>query len=329
MPDRWHCMRCGARYDAESCPRCGLRPGSDLPTTMARRPWADTQLITDPLAGANHQEGTRPDVQEPVEEDSPFLLGTVLSRPLPKGHRRPSSRSLALFVVSLLVVTVTLTAALRACAGSGAVAPSVMTDPQAVVAEPTHTAGWTASVMGSGSSPSLTPVSSPPTQALTARPTPTRTPSTASTTRPAPTRTGPRSVATSAATGLSLVAIEPSTGPITNVSELCVDVLNNADTEGNPIQAWECNGTPAQIWRFAVDGTLVAKGMCMTASGSLVVLATCTGSAMQSWQYDTAGELFNHGANLCLTNPGSVSVTGVQLRLATCTSALNQLWTST
>ncbi|HEX4788811.1 MAG TPA: ricin-type beta-trefoil lectin domain protein [Actinospica sp.] len=82
-----------------------------------------------------------------------------------------------------------------------------------------------------------------------------------------------------------------STGPIVSgvSSSLCVDDSNASTTAGSPIQIWSCNGTAAQSWTVASNGTLQVLGGCLdvtssgTAAGTKVQYWTCNGTGAQHW----------------------------------------------
>lgn len=81
------------------------------------------------------------------------------------------------------------------------------------------------------------------------------------------------------------------------------------------------------------DHTLQVLTDCMdvvnggSASGTLVQLHTCNGTAAQQWTRNAAGELVNPQSGLCLTDPGNGTANSTQLDIAACTGAAGQLWT--
>ncbi len=125
-----------------------------------------------------------------------------------------------------------------------------------------------------------------------------------------------------------------STGPIVSgvSSSLCVDDNGGSTTAGSHIQIWTCNGTGAQNWTVASDGTLQVEGGCMdvtgqgTSNGTLVELWTCNGGANQKWTASN-GELVSAQSGKCLDDPGFSTTPGTQLEIWTCNGGSNQEWT--
>jgi hypothetical protein len=126
------------------------------------------------------------------------------------------------------------------------------------------------------------------------------------------------------------------TGPITSgVSSptMCVDDANSATAAGNPIQIWGCNGSSAQNWTLAQDGTLRVLGGCLdvasggTVPGTKVQYRSCDGSGSQQWRPAAGGALVNPQSGLCLDDPGSTTTWGTQLQIYTCNGTAAQTWT--
>jgi beta-glucosidase len=122
-----------------------------------------------------------------------------------------------------------------------------------------------------------------------------------------------------------------NTGAITGYQGLCLDVraANNAD--GTPVQVYTCNGTNAQSWTVAGNGTLQALGKCLdvigggTANGTLVDLYTCNGTGAQVWQPQSNGELVNPQSGKCLDDTGWGG-SGTQVQIWACADSTNQQW---
>ncbi|MEU0881861.1 glycoside hydrolase family 3 C-terminal domain-containing protein [Lentzea sp. NPDC005914] len=67
-----------------------------------------------------------------------------------------------------------------------------------------------------------------------------------------------------------------ATGEIVSDSQ-CLDVADANDAPGTPVHLWTCNGTGAQRWTAAPDGTIRALGRCLTLDGAgASVLGACT-----------------------------------------------------
>jgi glucosylceramidase len=121
------------------------------------------------------------------------------------------------------------------------------------------------------------------------------------------------------------------TGPVTGYQGLCLDVRSASSADGTPVQVYTCNGTGAQQWTVASNGTLQALGKCLdvsaagTANGTKVQLYTCNGTVAQVWQAQSNGELINPNSGKCLDDTGSGG-SGTQAQILSCTDAANQQW---
>ncbi|MET9878476.1 RICIN domain-containing protein [Actinacidiphila glaucinigra] len=126
-----------------------------------------------------------------------------------------------------------------------------------------------------------------------------------------------------------------TTGRITGLAGKCVDVAGADPANGTPVQLYDCNGTAAQRWTAASDGTLRALGKCLdvkdfgTADGSQLQLWDCAGGTNQKWVLSGARDIVNPQANKCLDVAGNNSANGTRLQLWTCTGGANQKWTLT
>jgi GH18 family chitinase len=124
------------------------------------------------------------------------------------------------------------------------------------------------------------------------------------------------------------------TGRITGLAGKCVDVAAAATANGTAIQLYACNGTSAQTWTVATDGTVRALGKCMdvtsagTANGTKIQLWDCNGTGAQSWQYNTADStLRNPASGRCLDVTDNSSADGARLQIWDCFAGANQRWT--
>ncbi|MEU9305112.1 family 16 glycosylhydrolase [Streptomyces sp. NPDC048269] len=128
---------------------------------------------------------------------------------------------------------------------------------------------------------------------------------------------------------------QPGGGAITGIGGKCVDVAGAATANGTPVQLYDCNGTAAQQWSIAGDGTIRALGKCLdvasggTADGTKVQLWDCNGTAAQQWAVPAARDIVNPRADKCLDAAGNSSANGARLQIWTCTGAANQKWTVT
>ena len=112
----------------------------------------------------------------------------------------------------------------------------------------------------------------------------------------------------------------------------CIDVPGAASTDGARLQIYDCNGTAAQQWQFASDGTVRSLGKCMdaaaagTANGTAVQLFTCNGTNAQKFTLSAAGDLVNVNANKCVDVAGVATANASPLQLWTCGGGSNQKW---
>ncbi|MCW2917197.1 MAG: hypothetical protein JWN52_5265 [Actinomycetia bacterium] len=135
-----------------------------------------------------------------------------------------------------------------------------------------------------------------------------------------------------AITGSSGGGTGSPTGRITGYGGKCVDVAGASSANGTAVQLYDCNGTAAQSWAVASDGSLQALGKCMdvasagTANGSLVQLYDCNGTGAQKWQAGTGGSLVNPQSGRCLDATGVSSANGTRLQIWDCSGGANQKW---
>ncbi|MFJ7902030.1 ricin-type beta-trefoil lectin domain protein [Streptomyces sp. NPDC096198] len=120
---------------------------------------------------------------------------------------------------------------------------------------------------------------------------------------------------------------------ITGLAGKCVDVAGANPANGTPVQLYDCNGTPAQKWTVASDGTLRALGKCLdvvgngTADGSKVQLWDCTGGPNQKWTVTAAHDIVNPQANKCLDVTDNNPANSTRLQIWSCSGNANQKWT--
>ncbi|HKN98373.1 MAG TPA: ricin-type beta-trefoil lectin domain protein [Pseudonocardiaceae bacterium] len=121
-------------------------------------------------------------------------------------------------------------------------------------------------------------------------------------------------------------------GQITGFGGKCVDVAGANTANGTQVQLFTCNGTGAQAWTVAPDGTLQALGKCMdvtaagTANGTRVQLFDCNGTGAQQWTHTAANQLVNPESGRCLDATGPSSADGTPLQIWDCTGGANQVW---
>jgi streptogrisin C len=123
-----------------------------------------------------------------------------------------------------------------------------------------------------------------------------------------------------------------STGRIVGLAGKCIDVPNGTPSDSLQLQLYTCNGTGAQDWTFAGDGSVRGMGLCLdvqsssTADGAHIQLYTCNGSGAQKWVLSAAGDLVNPQANKCVDVTGGNSTDGTKLQLYTCNGTAAQKW---
>jgi glucosylceramidase len=123
------------------------------------------------------------------------------------------------------------------------------------------------------------------------------------------------------------------TGAITGIGGKCVDIAGAATANGTAIQLFDCNGSAAQRWTVAPDGSLQALGKCMditaagTANGTQVQLFDCNGTGAQKWTATAGRDLMNPASGRCLDATGVSSANGTRLQIWDCTGGANQKWT--
>jgi glucosylceramidase len=125
----------------------------------------------------------------------------------------------------------------------------------------------------------------------------------------------------------------PPGGQITGIAGKCVDVAGANPANGTAVQLFDCNGTAAQRWTVAADGSLQALGKCMdiasggTANGAAVQLFDCNGTGAQKWTATAAHDLVNPASGRCLDATGVSSANGTRLQIWDCSGGTNQKWT--
>lgn len=123
------------------------------------------------------------------------------------------------------------------------------------------------------------------------------------------------------------------TGRITGIGGKCVDIASASSANGTAVQLYDCNGTTAQTWTVATDGTIRGLGKCLdvaaagTANGSLVQIYDCNGTGAQQWQPQSNGTLRNPVSNKCLDASNNSSANGTRLQIWDCFAGANQRWT--
>ncbi|HUC88140.1 MAG TPA: ricin-type beta-trefoil lectin domain protein [Candidatus Binatia bacterium] len=101
----------------------------------------------------------------------------------------------------------------------------------------------------------------------------------------------------------------------------CLDDYHDNLGSNNAVEAWACNGTPAQAWTVSDNLIKHADNYCLSIQNNgsspndKIVLNRCSGSASQVWQSAVDG-FENPASALCLSLPDGQ--TGEQLVVASC-----------
>ncbi|MGW5331743.1 ricin-type beta-trefoil lectin domain protein [Streptomyces bauhiniae] len=124
------------------------------------------------------------------------------------------------------------------------------------------------------------------------------------------------------------------TGAFAGLAGKCLDVAGGSDANGTAVQLYDCNGSTAQQWTVAADGSVRALGKCLdvvsasTANGAKAQLYDCNGTGAQRWSYNAAtGDVVNTAADKCLDVTDNSSANGARAQIWSCTGAANQKWT--
>jgi hypothetical protein len=182
-------------------------------------------------------------------------------------------------------------------------------------------------VPGTSRSPSGTGESAvAPSPAGLAAPPPRTVSTTAS--KPGPTTPSAKTAPRSPAATLSPVPAADRVGTIVGAGNLCLDLDGAVPFDGNVIQVFVCNGSGAQSWTLAADGTLRVLGKCaqVTADATVHVIGCDLRTAAQ-WRAGRNRSLVNVGTNQCLADPQNGTRSGADVLVAACTGAADEQWT--
>lgn len=116
------------------------------------------------------------------------------------------------------------------------------------------------------------------------------------------------------------------TGTIRGQDGLCLDLNGAVPVNDNYIQVFTCNGTSAQTWTLATDGTLRVAGMCALIVGDdSVHIVTCDGRTTAQWRASNS-TLINVADSKCLTDPSGGRQSGTGVVVTTCGGSASQRW---
>jgi hypothetical protein len=116
------------------------------------------------------------------------------------------------------------------------------------------------------------------------------------------------------------------TGTIRGQNGLCLDLNGGVVFDGNHIQVYDCNGTGAQAWTLATDGTLRVLGKCALLVGDdSIEIVSCDGRTTAQWKI--SGQLLvNASSNGCLTDPSGGRQSGTGVKVEDCSGSASQRW---
>jgi beta-glucanase (GH16 family) len=144
-----------------------------------------------------------------------------------------------------------------------------------------------------------------------------------STTSAAPTATpmSPPSPATASSTSTAAA--------IRGLGGRCV-TLPGPGTNGTPLELRDCDGSSAQEWAFAADGTVRALGLCMDVAaasrddGAVLQAAECTAGPAQQFGITAGQDLVSSASDKCVDVTGMSTANGARLQQWTCAGSQNQ-----
>ncbi|MFB9366485.1 ricin-type beta-trefoil lectin domain protein [Kitasatospora albolonga] len=118
-------------------------------------------------------------------------------------------------------------------------------------------------------------------------------------------------------------------------TQKCLDDLWGKTSNGNSIQIWDCNGTPAQQVSFIKDGAVHLLGKCLDAgagtAGTPLKLWDCNGTGPQKFTLSADGSLKytpnGSDSGLCVDVPNGDTTPGTRLQLYSCNGTNAQRWT--
>lgn len=116
-------------------------------------------------------------------------------------------------------------------------------------------------------------------------------------------------------------------------SNRCLDVPNQATSNGTLLQIYDCNGGANQQWAYLSNGELQVYGSkCLdvpnhaTSAGTRVEIWDCNGGANQQWNLNSDGTVVGRESGLCLDVTGAGTANGTAVQIWTCNGGSNQKW---
>jgi len=127
----------------------------------------------------------------------------------------------------------------------------------------------------------------------------------------------------------------PPVGPIHGYGGKCLDDYFSGGP-GAKVNLWWCDGTGAQRWTLAANGTYQVLGHCMNiqyasvVNGAKVIVWSCPSGAVpwnDVWVHLANGEIRNPHSGKCLNDPGYSTAAGVQQIIWSCVNTPNEHYT--
>jgi hypothetical protein len=126
---------------------------------------------------------------------------------------------------------------------------------------------------------------------------------------------------------LSPAPVAARVGTIAGAGNLCLDLNGGVPVDDNHIQVFTCNGSFAQRWTLATDGTLRVVGRCAQVTADTTVhIIGCDDRSQAQWRVTGGDTLVNVATGECLTDPGGGARSGAGVRVTACAGAGSQRW---
>jgi len=113
----------------------------------------------------------------------------------------------------------------------------------------------------------------------------------------------------------------------------CLDINNNATTNGTQAQLWDCNSQDNQRWTYTAGKLTIYNGTkCLdaynqgTTNGTQAVIWDCNSQTNQQWTLSSDGTVRSAQSGLCLDATNAATTNGTKIVLWTCGTASNQKW---
>ncbi|MFJ9862803.1 glycoside hydrolase [Streptomyces sp. NPDC101165] len=98
-----------------------------------------------------------------------------------------------------------------------------------------------------------------------------------------------------------------------------------ADARGAALAT--CTGSAGQSWSYDADGTLKGANGYLTAGSSGLTSSAATGDGAQRWLLNSNGQIVNEASGTCLDVSGQATADGSKVILYSCNGGTNEAWT--